>query len=86
LGRGFPVRDEEGNMRMSEIENMLEGMMDRVFETLNHHFDEFIGMTVEEEKKVLEYMEQFYPKIDLVDYFNCWMEMNAEDREEEEVA
>ena len=72
---------EEGNIRTPVIENVFEGMMDKVFDTLNHHFDEFNGMSVEEEKEVLEQMERFYPKIDLVDYFSCWMEGNSEIRD-----
>ena len=78
---------EERNMRTPVIENVFEGMMDKVFDTLNHHFDEFNDMSVEEEKEVLEYMERVYPKIDLVDYFRCWMEMTSEIRDdlEEEV-
>ena len=75
---------EERNMRTPVIENVFgetmdfDEMMDQVFETLNYYFDKFNGMSVEEEKEVLEYMERFYPKIDLVDYFRCWMKLNSD--------
>ena len=76
---------EERNMRTPVIENVFgetmdfDEMMDQVFETLNYYFDKFAGMSVEEEKEVLEYMERFYPDIDLVNYFRCWMNYEPEE-------
>ncbi|MDC0987346.1 hypothetical protein OAS67_08795 [Alphaproteobacteria bacterium] len=41
------------------------------------------GMTVEDEKELLEYVKENMPTIDMVDYVEIWMEMNAENREDE---
>jgi hypothetical protein len=60
-------------------------------EYLFNKIDELIdedcsGMTLEEEKELLEYVKETLAKIDMVDYVENWMEINKEIREEEEVA
>jgi hypothetical protein len=59
-------------------------------EYLFNKIDELIdedcsGMTLEEEKELLEYVKETLAKIDMVDYVENWMEINKEIREEESV-
>jgi hypothetical protein len=59
-------------------------------EYLFNKIDELIdedcsGMTLEEEKELLEYVKETLAKIDMVDYVENWMEINKKIREEESV-
>jgi hypothetical protein len=64
-------------MKIRKLPEYICNKIDELFD------EECGGMTIEEEKELLEYIKINLPKIDMINYVENWMEMNAENREEE---